>query len=397
MTTTVTVGDPAGFLSLVPHLMGFAPSRSLVVVPFSGGRSLGVMRVDLPGGEHDAVDRVSATVVGMVCRVSGADGLVPIVYTEERFADAGGMPHRALLDAVARRADACGLAMPDALVVAADGWGSTTLEPLPPEGFPLERIDVDAATPSGALAPRADGVSGAELPAVTAAERERIAHALTGLHRALRILCGTGAVDTAHANGSAGGDADTGRDVDDLAWARVDPASLMAACALDDVPTLYEDALDWDPTALDAVPAATLLWCLARPSLRDVALVQWCSDIDGGDDALEAQRRWEAGEEYPPHLAMHLWGEGAQPQPRRLVRALEVVRRLAACAPPDAAPGALAVCAWLAWALGRSTHAEVLARQALDLDPEHGLAEIVLSFVAAGHLPDWAFRAAERR
>lgn len=389
MTTTVTVGDPAGFLSLVPHLMGFAPSRSLVVVPFTGGRSLGVMRVDLPGGEHDAVDRVSATVVGMVCRVAGADGLVPIVYTDERFADAAGMPHRELLDAVARRADACGLALPDALVVAADGWGSTTLEPLPPEGLPLERIDVDAAAPRDAPALRADGVSGADLPEVSSAERARIAQALTGLHRALRILCG----------GPAAGDdspAETD-DPDDVAWARVDPQSLMAACALDDVPTLYEDALDWDPAALGAVPAATLLWCLARPSLRDVALVQWCSDIEGGDEALEAQRRWESGEEYPPHLAMHLWGEGAQPQPRRLVRALEVVRRLAACAPQDAQAGALAVCAWLAWALGRSTHAEVHARHALDLDPEHGLAEIVLSFVAAGHLPDWAFRAVGRR
>ena len=30
--------------------------------------------------------------------------------------------------------------------------------------------------------------------------------------------------------------------------------------------------------------------------------------------------------------------------------------------------------------------------QACDLEPEHGLAEIVRSFVHAGHLPDWAFR-----
>ena len=55
-------------------------------------------------------------------------------------------------------------------------------------------------------------------------------------------------------------------------------------------------------------------------------------------------------------------------------------------------PGPLATCAWLAWALGRSTHAELYARRACDIEPEHGLAEIVQSFVHAGHLPDWAFR-----
>lgn len=43
-----------------------------------------------------------------------------------------------------------------------------------------------------------------------------------------------------------------------------------------------------------------------------------------------------------------------------------------------------------AWA---PTHADAYVRQALHADPRHGLAEIVGSFVAAGHLPDWAFRA----
>jgi hypothetical protein len=65
-----------------------------------------------------------------------------------------------------------------------------------------------------------------------------------------------------------------------------------------------------------------------------------------------------------------------------------------AVAPRADRPGTLAVCAWLSWALGRSTHAEVYASAAREIEPEHGLSEIVLSFVAAGHLPDWAFRRA---
>jgi hypothetical protein len=126
--------------------------------------------------------------------------------------------------------------------------------------------------------------------------------------------------------------------------------------------------------------------------VRDVALVQWSGSFDDGDHALDAQMRWESGEEYPVHLAMRMWGEGLQPEPKRLVAALEMVRHVAALMPADVRAGSLAMCAWLSWALGRSTHADIYARMACEIEPEHGLSEIVLSFVTAGHLPEWAFR-----
>ena len=50
------------------------------------------------------------------------------------------------------------------------------------------------------------------------------------------------------------------------------------------------------------------------------------------------------------------------------------------------------MCAWLSWAGGRSSHAGRYARMALKIDDEHGLADIVRSFVRVGHLPGWAFR-----
>jgi hypothetical protein len=138
--------------------------------------------------------------------------------------------------------------------------------------------------------------------------------------------------------------------------------------------------------------AAVLGWCLARPSLRDVGIVQWASDRVGGDTALDAQRRWEEGEEYPADLASVMWGESERPDPRRLDTALELVRCVAAQIPEAHRAGALATAAWLAWSLGRSTHADRYAAAALRIEPEHGLAEIVRSFVAHAHLPDWAFR-----
>ena len=108
---------------------------------------------------------------------------------------------------------------------------------------------------------------------------------------------------------------------------------------------------------------------------------------------MEAQRRWEDGELYPSDLAEVMWGDGPRPDATRLDAALRLARNVAALMPKKRRAGALAVCGWIAWARGRSTHADAYVRQALHADPRHGLAEIVGSFVAAGHLPDWAFRA----
>lgn len=383
MTTIVKAAGAAEFLSLVPRMLGFLPSRSLVMIPFAGSRSLGAMRFDLPDGESDAIDRVAATVIGTVCRLPEADAVAAIVYTDRRFAEEGGMPHTDLLRALERRADACGLSTTDALCVAADGWGSSLDAECPSTGHGL--VELELSSPDGDLpAPDAgDQTAGAELPDVDLATSERVARALRALDRATVVLCGPDG--TAPASGVA-----AGADGDDDA--RIDPTALAAVCALDDLPTLFETALTWDPENLQPYDTATLAWCLARPSLRDVALVQWSGTLAAGDEAFDAQLRWESGEEYPAHLAMRLWGEGEQPDPGRLQHALELVRHVGAAVPRALRPGALAMCAWLSWALGRSTHAEIYALEACAIEPEHGLSEIVRSFVHAGHLPDWAFR-----
>lgn len=377
MSITVKAADAAQFLTLVPRLLGFVPTRSLVLVPMTGGRSLGAMRLDLPAEEM--TDAVAATAVGMLCRIGEADSLVAVVYTDDRV-DASGagvsaLPYRGLMEALDARADACGLRVIDALTVAGDGWGSHFDPALPPGGHPLDRLRARAPIPgTGGLgpAPSGDQASGAKLPAVDSATRAQVSQAFRSLSAALEAICGIPAVTKT--------------------TARVDPAALEAACELDDLPTLFEDALTWS-AELPPMRAAMLGWCLARPSLRDIALVQWASDQSGGDTAMEAQRRWEDGEEYPVALASIMWGEGPRPAPARLEGALELIRSVAARMPRAQRPGPLALCAWVSWALGRSSHAERYAAMALKIDAEHGLAAIVRSFVQAGHLPDWAFRA----
>lgn len=378
MPTIVRAADAAQFLSLVPRLLGFVPARSLVVVPMCRGRSLGAMRVDLPSAPTPgpASDAVAATVVGLACRIADADGAMVVVYTDA--AVTGILPHRALVESLSDRAEACGLPIADALVVGANGWGSYLDRDLPPGGHPLTDLVAHDAPDSLPAPPTGDQASGAALPKPDDAARAAVAQAARALDAALAAICGI-------APSAAAGRAPA---------PRIDPAALEAACELDDLPALFEQVLDWDPARLAAMRAAMLGWCLGRPALRDVALVQWASDQAGGDVAMDAQRKWEDGAEYPSDLASVMWGEGRRPDPERLERALEVARVVAALLPKRRRAGTLAVCGWLAWALGRSTHADRYAAQALRIERGHGLAEIVRSFVAAGHLPDWAFRPA---
>lgn len=365
MTTTVKAAGAAQFLALVPRLLGFTPTRSVVVVPMNGGRSLGGMRLDLPVDPDDPSDLLAATVIGMVCRVTGADGFMAVIYTDECSDPV--LPRVTLSDALVRAADASGLRVLDVLVVGCDGWASH-LDPTQARGPLSELITTEAVELPPA---HGDQASGAHLPERSAAERRKVGAAHRSLDDALNVVCGI--------------------PTDRTPATRVDPAALEAACELDDLPRLYERALRWDATDLAPMKAALLGWCLTRPSLRDVALVQWASDVVGGEDAMEAQHRWEDGEEYPSDLAAMMWGEGPRPDPERLQAALTLVRHVAALTAKRRRAGALAVCAWLSWALGRSTHADLYATMALDIEADQGLAEIVRSFVAAVHLPDWAF------
>lgn len=155
--------------------------------------------------------------------------------------------------------------------------------------------------------------------------------------------------------------------------------------------TLGEVAVTTPAEEIDPFEAACLIFALSRPALRDVALVQWASDQAGGERAAEAQAGWERGEEYPADLAAIMWGDAPRPDAARLSAALTTVRHLTALTPQPVRAGLLASAAWLSWALGRSTHAADYARQALAIDPSHGLAEIVASFIQASHLPSCAF------
>ena len=368
MTTIIKAADAAEFLAMVPHLLGFVPSRSVVLIPFSEGRSAGGMRFDLPPDDADPA-AFASTALGLACRVSLVDAVVAIVYCDDAIAD--DVPRRALATAIERAAHRSGLDVLDLLCVGSVSWVRYLGDAHPPGGHPLAALPAMPQAAAATGEPHPDHLSGAQLPIADLAERERVGRALEQLERALEIVAGTPTHD--------GGD-------------RIDPRAFAAVCALDDLPVFFELAVRSDPDRADAFGLAALVWCLARPALRDVGVTAWIDGVDAGDDALDAQLRWEDGEAYPAELAERMMGEGQRPDADRLVAALEVSRRAASVAPRAERPGALSVCAWLSWALGRSSHAEHYALTACEIDPEHGLSRIVLSMVQAGHLPDWAFR-----
>ncbi|MBZ4487435.1 DUF4192 domain-containing protein [Microbacterium sp. cx-55] len=373
MTTIIKAADAADLLTMVPHLLGFAPSRSVVLIPFSGGRSAGGMRFDLPPGDTDPA-AFASTVLGLACRVSLVDAIVAIVYGDEAI-DAD-VPRRAVADAIERAAHRSGLDVIDLLYVGPDSWTRYLGDAHPPGGHALTALPAPPAAATAATGtPHPDHLSGAELPAVDLASRERVGQALRQLEFALGVVAGA----PAPASGE-----------------RVDPLAFSAVSALDDLPVFFELALEHETDETNVFGLATLIWCLSRPALRDVGITTWIDGVDAGDRAFEAQLRWENGAQYPSGPAERMMGEGERPDADRLADALAVARWAAAVAPRDVRPGALSVCGWLSWALGRSSHAEHYALAACEIDPEHGLSRIVLSMVQAGHLPDWAFRPARR-
>jgi hypothetical protein len=385
MTTIIRAEAAHDFLALVPALVGYRPSRSVLCVAFSGNRTGGVLRHDLPSGA-DAEDAVVRSVVGTTCRLAEADAVVPIVYTDRRF-DGGDIPHRDLLDGIVRRAEEAGFLVRDALCVAPDGWGSLLDEDLPPGGRPLALIDESpAAVRAAEHGPLAESPAAlVRLPEPdpeTAADMRRILDALDGSadgsERA--VLEAIAAVERELGDG-------------------IDPVVAAEQLARD-----------------ESRPAARLAWIihlLGRPAFRDAMMLQVAFGpvigelaLDSAEEAAERARRSGesldalmrseldgATESVDEFLSRLLLGRAAaRPDPDRIGRALDTLVVAIANSPRSAQAGALCTAAWLSWALGRGSAAGALIDLALEADPDHGMALALARLFGSGTLPEWAFQ-----
>lgn len=411
-----------------PRTPGDPVACRVRLVPYADGRPLPALQVTLPDAAGEE-DRVAATCVGMVCAIRAADAVCvhADAYTEPHGRRNAAASQR-LRQAIVRRCHACGIAVcddsrrdanidedpeavppPSGLTETAARSGSRP----PAPAVHADRTKTGTTTARGHTAPG----SGMLKPAYSCADAQalpppppatltatEVAVAVRAVDRALCTLCGgddvtgtrawvpdpdgvgrpgtSAGATTARATADGPLPAGAARGPDPLAW--------EAACRLSDLPHLFEQVLRAPPRLLDAYTAALVIWCMDRPASRDIAILQWCGDRSTGQAALRAQLRWEQGEEYPLELGERMWGEGPRPDLRRIGRALALVAHCAELAPSSRQAGALAACAWLSWVQGRPDHAERYASRACSREPDHGLGEIVRSFITVGHVPHWS-------
>jgi hypothetical protein len=395
MPDPIVASDPLDLLSYVPELVGFEPRRSLVLVALRDRLTCGTLRVDLPcsgppgsgppgsgasgsgargSGPNGSVPNGSAStgddavargstvrkgrrpdakalaeyvssVVGMVCRIPGANGVIPIVFTDE--ACATGAPGAELFTRLRAASRAAGFLVRDQLFVAADGWGRVGSRPRAraelDSAWRLRRLDPDAAYVG--LSPSEEAV----LPQVPAQLVERTAAALAALGSAQRTP--------------------------DPVW-------------------FAEYSARWRPNDIGPASAALTAAVLEQPWARDVVLFTWAWGSSAGTRALRFQERHLRGD--PPvdeDIALALAGRGSigRPHPHAVTHAIDLLRQVAARLPAEKRGPCLASLAWLNWALGRGSVAGEYARAALAVGPDYGFAQLIHTVVERGMLPEWAF------
>ncbi|ANP71807.1 DUF4192 domain-containing protein [Cryobacterium arcticum] len=405
--TIVKTPTPQDFLALVPQLVGFLPERSLVLVAFRGNRTCGALRFNLPQDQAGVTElrRIAGTLLGTLCKIPGVDALVPVLYTDEEIGDApaetsAGLPQGAFLRAILARAVQSGFLVRDALCVAADGWASyLDLEQVPGQTAPVlgDRVgrrlrhplsdiaesSVTEVVPPGDRRELARLQTGAELPKVDLATRERCARRLARYQR-------------------------LGPDMGPI------PELVeMVGDMLDPVGTA-ETVLGLTPAELSIDEAAVLLFLVQSPATRDQMMLQFAFGEEEGrrSHALNrhyAQRQRETGlsmddlvaadmaagrsfHETSPTTGDLMLGLSRQrPDPERVARGIQLLKLLVAMAPRPARPAPLCMLAWLCWALGQGSVAGIYIDTALDIDDDYGMALLLRQVLGSGHLPEWAF------
>jgi hypothetical protein len=137
-SATERISGPAELLQAVPYLLGFHPTRSLVLVGLDVGLLVVTARLDLVDAQ--ARDVVASTIHAM--HRGGSTSIVGAVYDHEAVAGAAGaeLPWSAVAASVGREAEGLGCPVVDILLVIGDRWWSyfcAEPECCPAEGTPL--------------------------------------------------------------------------------------------------------------------------------------------------------------------------------------------------------------------------------------------------------------------
>ncbi|PFG30946.1 DUF4192 family protein [Paramicrobacterium agarici] len=358
-TSRVSLSAPHELLSYVPALVGFRPSDSLVLVVFRDQSSCGAMRIDLrPFLNDETIDAALAAALDSVVRIPRATGVLPVVYTTERCADGGRIPHENVARVLAPAIENRGLAVVDILCVAADAWGSYLDDSC--LGHDLALLEDPQGLPAGSIL---DADAELTFPLVDDDAYEAFARATAAI---------------------ASGDAGPEPAADDGAYAMDESADFLKAMA-----SYVEEGAH----VLDA-ELALIAHVLTVPSIRDVVAYSWAWGIDVGThlwNRVFTPEQFTIDSVDDPWMYAFAGRIDVRPDPERLRAAIQLLKRLCALQHPDARVPGLTLISWCYWALGLSSFAHAWQRRAVETDGTYGLAIIMGMILDAGTIPDWAF------
>lgn len=360
----LSVTDAEGVISLVPHMLGFHPRDSLVVLIMCNSALEATLRVDLPAPDIGLASsrRLARHLVDYLRAVPEANGACLVLYSEPGADPGKGLPYRAFVDVVATELRRNGCRVVDAWVVGSERWWSCFCsEPAccPSEGRPLETVVLSDANlgmvvrGSSPLAVLWDGTTSMEWPGV----------------EAVRAV-----VDAQLAAGS--GWRDTIRGLE--RW----------CLALDQEPDDLLGRLRENPADTGALLAA-----LQMQMVRDALPFAAGGSTEGARNALVGQLRQAGTGDQLRELGEFMLGHSERaPHWSTLERLWTVGRGVLPAARGKDRCALLCILAWIEWAKGHSSGAHALITTCRAEDPQYRLAALLDEFLARGRLPRWATR-----
>ena len=406
------VRGPEDILAFIPHSLGFVPRNSLVLMTVDTVRLGATLRLDLPASALDYSD-FAAKVCEILRTDLSADGVLMALYTDRAWKRPDVPPYRRLVSALGQCLADAGMPIRDGWVVSAAAWreyfcvdGSCCPWP----GHPLG--DISASTLSAemvyrgsAYAPSLGEAVDMDLPPRWADASDAAAHCAAYARRLKGRWCGyeqfedtlriwdwfisAAAADARSLPGAEPGCPRVRAHPEAAGFLLAslharpvrDTLLVMAALGLKQALT---GAADCNLLSADGKPP------LVPPGFGPAGAVENAGGSGGGP--LQ-QRSDSAAQTFRDVLV----GQYLRaPQWRGMDAAFSVFAELLAaaaadqCADREATAALLSLLAWIEWARGRGSRAQVYLVRCLAAYPGYRLAQLLEELLATGLFPLWA-------
>lgn len=444
------VSGPVDILAFIPHSLGFVPHESLVLMTMDSSRLGATLRLDLPAAAVDYSD-FALRVTELLRSDESANGVLMAMYTHRKWKKPGSPPHRRLVDQLGRQLAEAGLPIRDGWLVSDSAWREyfctdSTCCPWP--GHSLRQItdstlSAEMIFRGSAYARSLDEAVGRDLPEEWSSAGEASRHRAQYTRRLTKRWCGrsqfsgTLSVWEAFWAGAVPAEpvrSDLAAGVKGCPQLRTDPeaagfllASLHARPVRDTL--LVMAALGRD-AALDGAEACGLLSSGKGTPLLPAGNGHTRRGPSPGGGAEERGMEERGTKEHGPAKHGPAGESGRAGELRRspsadpgqdfrdvlvgryagvpdwagMDAAFAVFSELLAAAAGggtgaaqtdrEAAAALLSLLAWIEWARGRGSRAQVYLSRCLEAYPGYRLAELLDELLATGMFPLWA-RSAE--